>query len=1056
MKKLLQSLFILLFIATTAIAQDRTISGTVTSSDDGLPLPGVSITVKGTKVGAQTSSNGKYTINIPKGSTTLEFSYLGFVLQSKVIGGSNVINVALVSDSKSLTEVVVTAVGVQKGKASLGYSAEVVKSKDLTNGKQTNLINGLTGKVAGVQIGRSSGGVNTATRVTIRGVRSLQGEQQPLFVIDGVPIDNSARQPSSGSTNQVDVGNRVGDINTDDIESVTVLKGANAAALYGSQGVNGAIIITTKSGKDAASRGKKLEISVSSTFQMDNVQKLPKVQNLYGSGYETGIVNGVSQTEYDPIENTNWGPALDGSMVQSGPTLANGNKLMIPYSAVEDNIKNFFNTGQNWQNSVSFQGGNEKGAFYASLSDNEVKGVIPGDKFRRNTFKLSGSTKLANNFNVSANISYNKNLTNTSFIGQGNNSVMDAVLNTSRQITLTDFRDWENYEFATTQGYFNGYQPNPYYNIANNRYNDNLDRFLGSFQMGYDPTKWLNVTWRLGTDYASSRTKSTFQKTNFGTGQRPTATSGAITENAFSNRIMNSDLLVTLKKDLNKDFNATLTLLQNIRQNDSRELIASASAISIPGFYNLGNRVGELGGSETTSKKRLIGYAGDLTIGYKNYLFLNGTLRNDKSSTLPKDNDSYFYPSGSLSFVATEAIDALKNNDVLSYAKFRLSYAKVGSDANPYSLVPTFASNTAAGFPYGSIAAFTLSNTTPNANLKPEFTKSFEVGTELSFIKDKLGLDFTYYDTKTDGQIINIGVASSTGYTAATVNAGLVTNKGIEIALKGNPFRNSNGFSWNFSFSYTRNKNVVESLYGESKLLPLGGGDPVPNAIVGQPLSLVGGAYLRDPQGRIVVDGTTGFIRKDPTLRNLGAINPSDILGFNNTVSYKGFALSATLDFRTGNYIFSGTKSQLTFTGSSLETTEYGRQQFVYPNSVIETPVGSGNFVENKTVKTRSGSYDFWYGNYAQIAESNILDAAFLKLRDISFSYTLPAKLLNKTPFGRASLSVSGANILLWTPKSNIYIDPEANIFGTNNSQGREFSGIPSTRTFGISLNATF
>jgi TonB-linked SusC/RagA family outer membrane protein len=736
MKKLLQSLFILMFVAVTAMAQDRTITGTVTSQDDGLPIPGVSVKVRGTQTGAVTAANGKYSVSVPSGSTQLEFSFIGFTTQIKTIGASTTVNANLVLDSKTLTEVVVTAVGIEKDKASLGYSADVVKSQDLTNGKQTNLINGLTGKTAGVQIGRSSGGVNTATRITMRGVRSLQGEGQPLFVIDGIPIDNTANQPSSSSTNQVDVGNRVGDINPDDIESVTVLKGANAAALYGSQGVNGAIVITTKTGKDAAMRNKKMEVSIVSTFQIDNVQKLPQLQNEFGSGYENGTGNPAI---YDEIENTNWGPRLDGSIVQSGPTLANGHKLMIPYSAVPDNAKNFFNTGNNIQNSVSFQGGSEKGSFYASLSDNQVKGVVPNDKFRRNTFKFSGSTKLANNFNVSANVSYNKNLTNTSFVGGGNNSVISDVLNVSRQINLEDFKDWKNYEFATTQGFFNGYQPNPYYALDNNRFSDNLDRVLGSIQMGYDPYKWLNVTWRLGTDYASTRRKQTFEKTVFGTGQRPTATPGGITEDAFSNRIMNSDLLLTFKKDLNKDFNATLILLNNVRQTDSRNLTASASAISTPGFFNLSNRVGELGGGESISKKRLIGWAGDLTVGYKNFLYLNGTLRNDISSTLPKDNNSYYYPSASISFIPTEAISSLKNSDILSYAKIRASFAKVGSDANPYSLAPTFGA--AGGFPFGSLAAFTLSNTTPNPNLKPEFTTSYEVGTELSLkLMDKLSI----------------------------------------------------------------------------------------------------------------------------------------------------------------------------------------------------------------------------------------------------------------------------------------------------------------------------
>jgi len=1049
MKKLLQSLFILMFVAFGAMAQERTITGTVTSSDDKLPIPGVSVRVQGTQGGTITDANGKFAIKLQPGGKTLEISSIGYATQTLTIGSSNVFNVSLNADTKLLNEVVVTAVGIEKSKASLGYAADNIKSADLTNGRQTNLINGITGKTPGVQIGRSSGGVNTATRITMRGTRSLSGEGQPLFVIDGIPIDNSATQPSTTTGNQVDVGNRVGDINPDDIESVTILKGPNAAALYGSQGRNGAIIITTKTGKDAATRNKKLEINVVSSYNIDRVQKLPTLQNEFGSGYENGTGNPAI---YDEIENTNWGPKFDGSMVQSGPTLANGNKLMIPYSAVPDNAKNFFDTGHNIQNSVSFSGGSDKGSFYASLSDNEVKGVVPMDKFRRNTFKLSGSTKLANNINVSANISYNKNLTNTSFVGTGNATVINDVLNVSRQINLENFKDWRNYEFATTQGFFNGYQPNPYYALENNRYNSNLDRFLGSFQVTYDPAKWLNVTYRIGTDYTSDRRKQTFEKTTFGTGQRPTATPGAIVEDAFSNRIINSDLLLTFKKDINEDFNTTLILLNNVRQNDSRNLTASASAISTPGFFNLSNRVGELGGSETSFKNRIIGFAGDLTVGYRNFVFLNGTLRNDISSTLPKDNNSYFYPSASLSFIATEAIDALKNSDALSYAKFRLSYAKVGSDASPYRLVPTFGAG--SGFPFGSIAGFTLSNTTPNPNLKPEFTTSYEFGTELSFLKDKLGLDITYYKTSTDGQILDVGIPGSTGFTAATVNAGVVSNKGVEIALKGNPFRNRDGFSWNFSFSYTHNKNIVESLYLDAKQYSLGGGDPVPTAIVGQPISLVGSAYLRDLQGNVVVDATTGYIRLDPTLKNLGQVSPKHILGFNNTLSYKGFSLSTTFDYRTGNVIYSGTKSTLTFTGSTEETTQYGRERFIYPNSVIET--SPGVFTPNTTVKTRSGNFDFWNGNFNSFAESNIVDAAFLKLRDISFGYQLPAKYLAKTPFGRASLTVSGANILLWTPKSNKYIDPEASIFGTSNSQGREFTSIPSTKTFGITLNATF
>eukprot|EP01132_Coremiostelium_polycephalum_P017558 gene17558-21010_t len=975
------------------MAQQRTITGTVTGKDDGVPIPGVSVRVKGTQTGTSTGSDGKYSITIPTGGTELLFSSVGYLPQTRVPGQSSVLNVVLEGDSKALGEVVVTALGIVRDKAALGYSTDVVSSKELNNGRQTNLINGLTGKVPGLQIGRSGGGVNSATRITIRGQRSLTGDGQPIFVVDGIPIDNSSVLPVNSSINTVDVGNRVGDINPDDIESVTVLKGANASALYGSKAANGAIVITTKNG---GNRNKKFEISFTSAFMFDKVQKLPEIQNDFGSGSE---LSPGGESAYDPIENTNWGPKFNGSIVQSGPTLANGHKLMIPYSAVPNNIKDFFNIGTNIQNSVALQGGNEKSSFYISFSDNHSKGVVPNDRFRRNTVKLSGTSKLSNLFNISGNVSYNKNLTNISFEGEGNNSVMNTVMNVSRQINLENFKDWKNYEFAGPTGYYNGYQPNPYYALDNNRFNSNLDRIFGNIQIGFDPYKWLNVTYHY------------------------------------------------------KDFKATLILLNNIRQDDSRNLTASASAISIPGFFNLSNRIGELGGGETSTKRRLVGFAGDLTLGYKDFLFLNASLRNDISSTLPKENRSYFYPSVNTSFIFTEGINALKDNDVLSYGKVRASFSRVAGDTNPYSLAPTFGA--AAGFPFGSLPGFTLSNNTPLPTLKPEFTTSYETGTELSFLKDRLGLDFTYYYTSTDNQILNLNVAPSTGYETATFNVGQVVNKGIEIAFKGKPFANPNGFSWNFNFSYTHNNSKVVSLLANSKELPLGAGDPVGTAIVGMPATVLKGtAYLRDPQGRVVVDATTGYIRTDPNLKVLGQINPKHIFGLNNTFSYKGFSLSATLDYRTGNVIYSGTKLNSIFTGSSIETIKNDRQPFIYPNSVIET--SPGVFTPNTTVKTKSGNFDFWYSNYAQFAESFVIDAAFLKIRDISFAWQLPANMLKKTPFGRVSIAAVGSNILLWTPKENRYIDPEANIFGTNISQGREINGIPSSRSLGFSLNATF
>ena len=1044
-KLLLASLCFLLLSVAHVFAQNRTVTGTVTAKDDGLPLPGVSVIVKGSNQGTQTDARGKFSISVPQ-NTTLTFRFIGYAPYQKVVGAGDVINVSLENSSNQLTEVVVTAAGITRSTASLGVAANTVRAGEITQANPTNLLNGLSAKAPGLQIGRSTGGVNTAVRVSLRGQRSFTKSSEPIFVIDGVPVSNSSIQPSTSSSNQVDVGSRIGDVNPEDIESVTVLNGPNAAALYGSSASNGAIIITTKNGK---SRTKKYEVSISSAYGIDKVQKLPTLQNEYGSGY-----NG----EYDQIENTNWGPKLDGHMVQSGPTLADGSKNMIPFSAVKDNVKDFFNTGKTWNNSVSFSGGNEKSSFYSSFSDVEQSGVIPMDKFRRNTVKLSGSAQLSNKFSITGNIQYNRNITNTSFQGAGGASgVYNAVLNSSRQINVENFKDWRNNPFAAPDGYFDGYYPNPYYALENNRFNSSLDHFLGSMQVAFDPVKWLNITYRLGTDISTDNRKQTFERTTYGLTaisptQRPSSTNGSIIEGNNYERILNSDLLVTFKKDLNKDFSTQFILLNNIYETNQRQLTTTANAIATPGFFNLSNSVGQLTGTELTFLTRRYSFAGDLTIDFRKFLYLNGTLRNDNASTLAPGNRSYWYPSASLSYLLTESIPELKNSDVLSFAKLRASYAKVGNNANPYSLLPTF--NQATGYPYGSAASFSLTNTFPSPNLKPEFTSSYEVGTELSFLRDKLGLDFTWYQTKSSNLITNVSLASSTGYTQAALNAGDIKNQGIEVALRGKPFANSNGFGWNFTISYSHNDSKVTRIYQDSKILPLGTGDPVPAAIVGaQYPVLYGSKFLTDGQGHIVV-GDNGNPIRDPANQALGQVNPKHIFGFANSISYKGFTLNTTLDYRTGNVIYSGTMNTLIFTGSTPLTTQYNREPFVVPNSVIQN--ADGGYTPNLTRKTADGGFDYWYSVYNQIAANNIVDAAFLKLRDVSLEYQLPKSLLKGTPLGRASIALTGSNILLWTPKSNQYIDPEANAFGTNNSQGREISNTPSTRYFGLNVRATF
>lgn len=1038
-----------------AAAQNRNITGRVTDAATGQGLPGVTVLAKGTSIGISTNADGSYSLSVPASATTLTFSFIGYTSIDRPIGDASTVNVGLTTDTKQLSEVVVTAVGIERQEKSLGYSVDVIDNRSLTQGRETNPISALQGKVAGAQITRSSGGVNSSQRITLRGQRSLQGENQPLFVVDGIPIDNSSIQPSTTSANTVDVGNRVGDINPDDIETMTILKGPSAAALYGSRAANGAIIITTKTGKDAALRGKKTEVTITSSFTAESVYKLPDFQNEFGSGYAG---------EYIPYENTSWGPRFDGSQVQVGPPAVDGSIQTRTFSPIKDNVRNFFNTGTTFQNTASLQGGNEKTNYYISFSDVVQKGVVPDDRFRRNTLKFTGGAQLSNKVSTSASINYNHNTTDITFQGTGNTSLLNNVINTPRNLDLRDYKDYKNDKFSTLDGFYSGYYDNPWLNIGESRFVSELDRVIGNATVNYAPLDWLSFTYRAGTDVSFDRRKDranirTYNRTRRDQdGElivRPTPNfPGRVSETDIYIQEITTDFLATVKRNITPDISAQLILGQNLRQRNTRQINANASALSVPGFYNLSNRVGELGGSEETNRRRLLAAYADLTLGFRDYLFLNATARNDWSSTLPADNRSYFFPSASLSFLFTEAITPLKENNVLTYGKVRASFAQVGNDASPYQLQDIFPAG--AGFPYGGLGGFTVSDVSRNANLKPELTTSYEAGLELGFLKDRVGFDATYYKTFSRNQIVQIDVPSSSGYASAVVNIGEVENSGLELTLRTTPIRTQSGFRLDVGANFSNNDSKVNELFRDVTNFSLGGGDPVPTAIIGQPFPVLkGSGYQRDPEGRVVVDPATGVPLRDAELKVFGQVNPKYILGGNITASYKGLRLSAVVDMRRGNVFYSGTRSNLAFTGTSKETAKYGREPFVFPNSVTRNTDGS--YTPNTTIKTFDGGYDFWYDKlHGVFAEANIVKADFFKLREVSLTYDLPRTLTDKSPFGRAQIGISGRNLLLFTPESNEFVDPEANIFGTSNSQGREFNTIPSTRSYGVNLTVSF
>lgn len=1018
MKKLLQSLFVLCFVAFTAAAQDRTISGTVTSSEDGLPIPGTSVAIKEVpRSGIATDADGKFTIKVPANGKTLVVTSIGFAAKQVAATGTG-LKIVLDPDSKMLGEVVVTALGIQRTKKSTGYSSENLTAKELTDAKVVNLATGLQSKVSGLQVNLMNNGVDPSTRVVLRGNRSLMGDNTALIVVDGVPVPSSVLSA----------------LNPNDVESVNVLKGANAAALYGSEGVNGVLIVTTKKGSAGATK-----INFSSTTSLETVSFLPDMQYGFGNGYDLDT--------YVAYENTSWGPKYDGSTVQVGPTLADGSKNMLPYSALKDEKKNFWNTGTTFQNDLSFSGGDEKTRFYLSAQDVKINGVVPNDESRRTGVRFNGSRNFGK-LDISANLNYTART-----INQTTSPVYDNLLNVPQNIPITQLSDWKNNKWAAPDGFFSAYYENPYWGIDNMRNRTRSNVFQGNIDASYKFNDWLKATYRLGLYNTNGQNKSHTAKVSYTEDySRPTPSNGSVTDAANNLTRINSDLIVSANKKFG-DFNLGLMVGNNIRDNYSENVSAQATALVVPGLYNISNRLGEAIVSSTKSNARTTAFFGEFTADYKDYLFLSVTGRQESVSVLNRNNRSYFYPGASLSYVFTDAIPSLKSG-ILSSGKVMVSANKTGNvNLAAYQLETTLAPS--AGFPYGNIAGYTVGNTYANENLQPEFVKSYEAGIQLGFLKNRINFDATYAYSKADGQIVAISTSTASGYSSAFVNAGRMDNKVLELSLRATPIRTPE-LLWEVGLNYTNYQSEVVELYQGVSEIQLGGySTAAAFAMVGQPYPMLKtNAYERDPQGRIVVNGNTGNPVRSATMQVQGQTTPDQTFGFNTKVKYKGFTFAGQLDYRTGNVFYTNLGRTMDFTGLSAHSAQYDRQPFVVPNSVIKNT--DGTFTPNTNVKTRYGGFEYWYSQYSAVQENYAVDGSFLKLREVSLSYELPASMLKNQKFVKAvSLGVVGRNLFTWLPKENAFTDPEMN-FTSGNAQGVQDLINPPTRIYGFNLNVTF
>lgn len=1060
MKRLLHSCVavMLMLYSTIALAQDRTVTGRVTSTEDGSPIPGVNVLLKGTSTGTATDSEGNYSLSVPATGGALVFSFIGLEAKEIAIGDRAVVDVSLALDVTQLSEVVVTALGVERESKTLGFSVEKVSNEELTVGRTTNVVNALAGKVAGVRVAGSNGMTGSSSAIFIRGFTTFTGSNQPLFVVDGIPIDNSG----GGMALQTGVSNsnRAIDINQDDIESLSILKGPAAAVLYGSRAAGGAIIITTKKGKGTA--GKRTTVSYTGSYNVTEPNRLPDYQNEYARGTSlTGA--GVPQAPvYQPTaDQSNWGPIIAGQLVASEYTAADQALFGLPaqntLTAYPNNVEDMFDTGYNTQHNVAFSGGSEKASFYFSYNNLRDKGFMAGNFLERNSFRFNGSNQFTSKFNMGVNVSY---INSQSERSQTGNQLSNPLF---RGWFLPRDYDLKNSPFERPDGsqvYFNANTDHPYWTLKHNLYNDEINRIMGNVNFGYDFTDWLSVNYKIGTDAYTMRRQTYDAIGARGQANHGVQGVGAVGERTTMNQETSSYLTLNLKRQLTDDINLTALVGNEINLQVSQDYGFVGNTLNTRGVRRItdANNFTPLASSET--RKTLIGAFVDLQASYKGWVYLGFAGRNDWSSTFKKGNNSYFYPSVTSSIILSEAIPVLKNN-IVNFAKIKANYAKVGREAGLYDTdTYWFQANPGDGFgpqivyPFLGQLGRTLGNTAGNPELGPEFTRSFEVGLEAGLFQDRVRVDLTYFDTKSTDIILNVPIASASGFTSQSLNAGVLETNGIELTLSGTPVK-TNDFRWDIDINWSRIRNNVISLAEGVQNIAIGGFTTAQTRIeAGKEYGVIyANSLTRDANGDILVSPTTGLPSNGPAILR-GNPNPRWTSGITNTVSWKGISLSFLIDIRHGGDILSRVINDVRRTGTAEETAELPRfesdgvtptRNYVVPGVYAD---GSPN-----TIPVTSQEYFQSMFSFANPGEG-VFDASWVRLREASLFYSLPKSLLEKTPFGNIEIGVNGRNLLLKTDVP--HIDPETNLTGASNSQGLEFNTMPNARTYGAVLKFTF
>ncbi len=1026
MKKISLLFFLCLLSVVTVYAQNRTIKGKVVSDEDNLPLPGVSVRAVGTNVGVQTEASGHFTISVPANSKSLSFTFIGYVPQTVQIGDHKEISIRLKSSNNNLDEVVVAAGGILRKSKEQGYSATRVTSEELTQGKSPTIAGGLVGKVAGLQINGITSGVNPNYRLVLRGNRSLTGDNTALIVVDNVVVPSAL----------------LGNLNPEDIEEIQVLNGSAGATLYGSEASNGVLLVTTKKGKV----GKSV-IKVSNTTTFEQISFFPKLQDRFGAG------STADAQIYDPVENQQYGPAFDGSIKPLGNPLSDGTQQYVTYSAVKDR-KDFWKTGINNQTDFSVSSGDEKSTTYAAGQYLYGEGTTPGDKFNRISLRFNGTRKISPKVNLDYATSY---VENNYDITSATSNTYSALIQVPANIPLLSYKDWENGPFSTLDGYYNPWYLNPYWEAANNRSATKNSYITGKVELKYAPFEWLNFTYRAGLSNRYNSNKNSSAPGVFSSySQRlgKTSFAGGVSDYSNQSSRFNSDFLINIKKDI-EDFSFNAILGASLITNTSKNVNVSASGLVIPGLYNVGNRSGVPGAGESNYKSRLYGLWGDATIGYKNYLFLHLTGRNDWTSLLSKENRSFFYPAADLSFVVSDAFPTIKESKIIDFLKVRGAVSKTGLvNIGAYSLDPIF--NSVAGYSNGTY--FSQDGTLVSTNVKPETTRGYEFGTDFRLFKNLIDASVNYYFTSTKGQAIYAGIPISTGFSSYLINTGEVTNRGLEATLHVTPVR-TNDWKLTLGGNFTSNKNFLKELHPTLKTISINGSSVI-YAVEGQQInSIIVTDYKRDDQGRVIVDRNTGYPSQAATTKNLGNTTPKYRLGLDLLVSWKDFTLTSLFEYRGGYKVASITLgNNLDFAGASARSAYYNRERFVFPNSSYLDPV-SGQYVENTNITISDGGSGFWTSGAPNrsISSNYVYSGNYWKWREVSLAYKLPKNLVSKwKAIKGATVSVQGRNLFLWAPASNEYTDPDYSANDNNAVGVSTLAQTPPTRYYGATLSVTF